>query len=843
MTKQHPEVEVFCYPKTALRRSRRRAWSLWDSVGRLVNKAQATNAAVQGNFGSAFTENSPWLDSGANISSVSRLYYWRIADDTIGKDPLEGFTVEPIYAYRNCRFTPQTDEDPDGDAQFPSLVWVRKKPAMTDRTSGNRWIVVVPDAEPSIQHIKKVGTPAGEDFLATTYTPLEKNQSWQLVVRRFGAPRGNDSPVRLRIRWGGDAWSLLFTDNSDPEFCKNRTDIPSVNPYKQQWKTLRKFAKSGRDSFRSGDDLIIFVYHLAGCIHIALQGSAGTTCVTYTESEKTFTNPPIETPRVVNSPAGKMSISGIGCDVSVGFRKISFCENDDSGGVSGFTGSFDRVFTPLLLDGIDDTRWIHRAIGYVPENTGTTVVVTQVGGVWKYTCTIQSDKHGRQSPFITAVGVTFQHFTQVATMDPIDIAPAVKTIHESIAEPGIMAGGEWNVHVYRKILSDISAQWPNYVGFLNPVKINVGWSYEDGGNVVHGNKTCRVDGFIKTPQLKTPGYGDWQGDLDVVDQIGRLKAPAAIVDQRFMPLAVLHAAIAMQPPQITRSQRTPTASPNAPMFGTQLMGWEGVKYILDTAIGTEHGNLLQVYLPSTHWPIIQWKVFDPGSNSTGIGNDWLYGLPPYGQDAFSWIMKLAEGDFAVFFYIGGVPIYGNYYEIVAASPTHAVYDAEYLGAGDDDVNYILSGMESKHIYEKTFNRFLVSAKLPEGNIPLPFKTNPVLVEERIEDDIKTTFERTLFVESTSIFTTRSAQGIASGLRRQWEGADVRRRPLAIGRGIENLWWGHKIVPHASGILSDPDHDVTGKTLRVVRLDSDIDREKATYKQTAITFPINPATGR
>ena len=424
---------------------------------------------------------------------------------------------------------------------------------------------------------------------------------------------------------------------------------------------------------------------------------------------------------------------------------------------------------------------------------------------------------------------------RVSNNDPVDIRPAIESMSESCVDPAIQPGAQWQARIDRTILKDIASplggslgnDYGEYVGRYHPIVVETGWVYEDGVQRAYAQQggtpyqwLTRLSGFQVWPSPRTDKPSERWLDASWSDPIMLLRAPFGVIDARFAPLDFL------------------MAQKMASGTGGPFYGRDAVAYILRMVLGYSAEAALYPATPMNgQYSLLDYKIYtDPPS---GGGFLWP---PPFGQSAWQWIMQIAEWDFSVFYFAittaGGQyrPVYGNYFELVRALPTTSLPDAVYA-SGDE--SQLIGSMETTGVPEQDYNRWLVWGQAPGqpdlgGLMPaLPAFSAESRIEASpiSEQNIAATGERTKIMQGTQFWLPKVAKRVADNTARIMTGVNTRRISLHVPRGVEWLWWGHKVTVPLNAPESDLGMDLRGKTFRLMKVNNRWDFKQQQYQQT------------
>ena len=829
-------MDIWCYPLSAIRKWTKRSFSIADGVDTLFVSGKSQGSQTPSTFTSSPSE----LD--ANKTAWKKQPYVKNMEnlDVWDLNGVKGLSLRPVIINQNNVITGESNR-PSGDSNFATMDCIVSKGMFT---------TILPDGSPKMTWIKhaettKVGNTSDSKVAIGN---LQRNESFVFRLRRFGTGhRDSSTASRVRVAWGNYAYSLLFpTDDQVSLQTRAEKTDPSQNIKVGDYLNARLF------NVGAADEVYGQVYYLGGNLVVDLNGEK----VVYQTEKHSIGKDDYElTP--IAAVKGPVYVEGYGSKYAICVNPVRFGKWSKNPGLTT-TGSlvreFDAARGPMNWGKSADQQ----AIGYRPEDSKASINVTPAGTAkWQYTFNVTAGRNGLDTPFITRIGVRYQGATSVASDDPINAGPYMLSANESVSEPAVQMGPEWDITFNRTALDEMFPDWRSYIGAFHPIEIDVGWKYRGVPTV---DKYRRLyDGIIYTTDWNTPGYNKREFKITATDQTLLLRKPAGVIDHRYGPLDIYAGAISQG--NYTANQRKPhpsgyTITPpfeNNGKGAQSMMGWEAVMRILATAIGEEIADNLRVYLDQGHYGLATHKFLSGVQHSGG----WLWPAP-WGQDPYSWLRQFCEIDFAEFYFAPtedpvpgsptrgmAYPTYGNYYNIVPMMPTVHLYDGNYT-------ENVVGGIETANLYEHDFNRFLVWGRFPNADMSnLPFPA-PIMREAIIIDNAgvnpkaaNVTFERTTVVEGPHMYLPQYADRIVQGLANQWNRVDVARKVFTLPLGLPLGWWGSKVIVHQpqSLPLSDTDHNVDGQAYRVVRMTQNYRRDQK-WKWTAQLrcFPVNASTG-
>ncbi len=893
MAKSSPWMRVLCYPLGETSIVTRAGFVRTDLLKNLVRDADPEPPAMRTApdltaGGVKLTTPMEALERGI-LRNVRHLRWWDLSDE-VERTEVSGYTVVPALVPRSNRFPEDILLEIVGRRDPLPIEW--------EALAGSYWETCQPDAEPQTHAVAWRGTDRLEEYLAQTALDLPEGQSfavrlWWLgtaPVFRTEEPAAIETPAGTvtvdlaeevspyaQVVWGGGLWCVNFTLGQAPTLCRWVDG---------DWRVARRFTAFDTDPFADANPMWLRVFNIAGRLVVQIE-TAGGDCaqVVYTETLPDRYGQSQVAP--VTQARGKVLLGGRG----VAFSAL-LCEYRFGHDVPAETDVWGKV-TPAHFDGegcFSREYWCNRtvnaaavvagAFGYYADGNpyragslyeGDASSVAQVEdepvyekrghatvrtGKRRYTCTLSAhnpeltrdmldEGHSRcmagaRTPFVYGVSVRVGSAKTATSTEPVDIRPALVRASEDLADPMLAAGPMWRFEINRALLGDsihqgtgnpIGNDWPDYVARNHRLDADLSWTHESGavnaGEAPYGGSASyvrRLIGFITAEAPEAGGFGDYGATLTARDFSVLLQAPAGVIDARYAPLdLLLHQ-------KLHDGDRT-------------LYGWEGVQYILETAISPEVAAGLVHEFPADHYDLLTHKMLlDPPSGG-------FFYPPPFGSDARQWLGQLCERDFAVFWWAAQptdsttvVPHYCNYYSYLAGAPTMTAYDAVYSGSGTDN---LLTAAGWQHDPSSDINRVVVQGAPPgqAGLGGLMPSLGGFSAEARIESgspiseqNIDDTWERTKLYTGSQFWLPHVARVVALNTLRLLRGVDMRGIRLTV-RGNPYLWWGWKVTPRMDAAASDP-HGMRldGQLCRIIRLRNSVDFARGRYETTLNVAP-------
>jgi len=886
--KTTPYMEVWCYPLIPTKRWRARSFGLSDNLANL-DKGPEPRGGYTGFIGTPATGTlSPSVGpgQGGHITETDGLQWFDLWDEE-DKTRLAGYTVQPRAVPLSSVLENETKLNPP--TTTVGLVW---------RASGDfseYWQTVLPDREPLCTGIKFSSVNMLHRAAASTVENLPEGQEFRVELQLLGVDRSTDWGYQpwLKLTWGL-SHGVYFAAGQQAVYGQMPPPTGSGAYTSSDLRPLRTLAML--DGFW-GYGVVAFDVRYVGGRLVLQSGENG---VVYTNRNRNK-NPQksgeqdregaVDPIRAVAAP---LQVEAVGLAFTVRVQEIAYADatiaspteaNPVPGAVnSNKTGYFKRRFYAAQAPGADAKAYVmgyHPAVvapngrEQSPEKIGVVTIEPGTAAAHDYRCTLTAKVNarddletsawrndvltykakamrGQKSPFVH--GVVMKQppsWETVTTADPVNIRPALLRATESCADPLLQAGPAWEFDIDRNVLQDLAhpsggtlgEDWDDYVNRYHLIAVNTGWVYDDGSirawitPSLLGTTRCRLFGYQTSIGPAAPGYGKRELKMSARDPVVRLQRPAGMVNARFAALDFL----------LANKLATSSLSSQSALYGA-----DAVHYMLQTALGEQYADNLQVYYPGyigswpptgssrpNQWTLLEYRAYtDPPS-----GSGFIF-PPPFGSPTLEWMQKMGEADFAIFFYGPSwttpgqlAPCYGNYFVYLYGRDTSRITDAEYI-AGDP--NLAMSTADWRQVAEHDFNVFTVWGQAPGGGdlgglMPaLPqFSAESIIEGSALpEQDVSKTWERTKLLQGTQFWLPGVARIVAFLAREMVRGLQVRRVSLRV-RGLEWLWWGDKVQVTASGAQSDPQFAFapggTPQTFRVMRIQNTYDLQGGNWE--------------
>ena len=775
-------------------------------------------------------QNSPAMHPDENLRR------WDLKDEKTGLRTV-GYTLAPTPGHMNATI---------GRTVQPATAH-----PMLDFTvrRGDRWATVMPDSQPGTTAVKWYSSdPDDGPFEAETSMALPRGQSWSLQLQTFGY---HHDDAYLHIAWG-QGYGIELRGGEKARMARWRRTPDSTEPEPDP-DSIRELPY-GAEQFTEGSPIWMHVHHIGGRVVLELEQGRTSQQVVYAHLQTTGSDPkqPSYSMKPIIPTEAPIRIRGYAAPFTARFAEMQYPESGhwdrpfDTGGGTPFS-KYAYGFHPApersqggpsetlgdlatITTGVAEDRRSYYRCSLSRAGGG---VDTEVQGDapdgWTASPTsyVGRGMGGQLTPFVNAVTVRYPGAIRSPLGTALDLSPAVLSMDMEIADPEIAPGTVLRARLNRDIIADcrvvaadgtdlgaVGSAWPTYLGKYHRAALRVAWQYDDGatgvvtpGGVPYGD-TPMFDGWVWSLSPEQPSYGDRPTTVEFRDGMIRLQKPAGLVDGRFGPADMLLA---------EKMATNPSAD-------ARLYGWEIVQHIIEQSMGAEAAGNLQVRFPTTHYDLLQHKMLlEP---PFGSGFFWP---AQYGQSAADWIRKIADADFANFFWgpratapYDWVPYYGWYFSIAAGMPTVELPDSAYVA---DDANKILASAGWQQQPSQDFNVIQVWGRFPQDSgeyrefMPaLPAISGAAIVAPTTlpEQDQYNTWARTLLLEGTEYWLPGVARAVATNRARLQRSIDPRRLPLKV-RGDPYWWWGYCVTIKATAPQSDPDLWTPGEVFRVMRV--------------------------
>jgi len=770
-------------------------------------------------------------DSREQLSEVNNLQWWDLKDESAGLNTA-GFTLAPQLVPRNT--TSGSGAAAVGDAALFAF-----------KCRGDYWTTVVPDYAPAVTALKWYNSdPDVEEYRATATQDIAGSQPWAVQLHTFG--RGDADDAFLELRWAD--YVLRMAPGSPMTLAR---EVIKGDPAKRTLKVLRELQVQA-EQFTESDPAWIRVQYPGGRLVVEIEQGRNRHQMVYTEHDPESGTMGSAIPKVARY---KLGVCGKAVPFSLRVHEVQYADNGN------FVRAYTQQTTTPAGDPVSATAFGHNphpqaqapgrghaGLGQVAEVGAVGVAGVPDSGV--YDCGLaRSSVPGNfamaahSTPFVHGVGVRYGPDVAVGDTWYADITPAVEDITVEIADPGLQPGATLSARVRRDILpyckvyntggvvmGTVGDAWWQYVNKYHDVELQVAWQYDDGSTGTYLANGTWVDfyrmfqGVVYELKPEQPGYGENHLQLECRDYIVRFQRPAGIIDERFGPAdLLLHEKMAMVAPGNT----------------VKLFGCEIVQYIVNQILGPSTGRTawttLRTILPDDHWDLLTYEAL----TNPPFGSGFFF-PPPFGESALDWITKIAERDFAMFFFMYDsdvgqyVPCYMNWFEYIKR-----IADRRVLLTQTDLVDTITHDYGWQHNAAHDANVITVWGQVPQDQgdyrdlmpaIPLISGRARVTAPAVPENSPDTTWERTLVKQGTHFWSPGVAQTVATHTVALLKRADIARRYRFHTRGLADVSWGYQLKCEAGGLIAALD------TFRVMRLTQKLNVQQQQWTTEIIAVP-------
>lgn len=811
-TRIRDEVQITCYPQSAIPYRKRTGVIVADILGERMNLGAGDAGGLAFEQANP-TVSVPWLNGESlafqNLVGVEFIRFLKdgtvqngASAEDVEASEMAGFILQGRVGQLDCKMeNGNTIEDGGNfDLTWKGLQGTWK----TGKSAG------------SPAHNFILNTGADVTAKARTKGDIPESRSLLFEVAFTAKDKAGPQPG-CRLAWGG-LYSIVMRNGAKPTIEKKINGAWSI------WRTLDGAAPVNTN----GGRYQLQVRRIAGRLLVAI----GPKVFHFIET-RTVPSRPEPVPTNVAWPAAPLEANAYNVRVNLSVSLIKYADAADA----PLTGAFSRVFTRRSNVDAGDITVASAAGWTAPGAVPPTVAATVGTNSLDYTCTLQGSAEGIDTPFISKVVVRSGQVWTHPTTTSLDIAPATVNMSVSQGMPPYMPGAEVSIKLDRTLLP---SGWETYVGRYQPVDIQTRTEYDDG---TFSDWTKLFGGYIYKINKGAPGVNDQPMVLTCRDPILRLQKPAAPIDHRYPPLDLL------------------LLQPGVAVANTALYGGQCVQEILRIALGPFaaddlNGNGDPERYFNSHYPLL-----DAGTDAGGYfaiqglltgqppTTNGFFFPPPFGEDALGWINKLAAYDHAVFFYgwpngyedTFPVPVYGRILNIISGRPTWDIPDARYV-AGDE--NKVMLSAETDTRPDSDINRVLVWAKGPGKESGLEALLPAVrMAEDRLKpDDLnapENTWERTLIIREEIGFIPTVAEGIAAGVLQLLRDV-LMQFPRVTMRGQARMQWGDKLTAtQGAACGSDDTLGLAGQGFRIERVEHSFNMENGVdFTTTAWVRPLS-----
>lgn len=666
------------------------------------------------------------------------------------------------------------------------------------------WETTLPPAGATIPFTKilcKKLSTAGEGIAMTPGDiPLNRSLYFELFSQQaatFGLPS-----AQIII---GHKWALNFRHGSHLVLARKNNQSGAAAAF-DNYKT---FSDGPKINLAGGSYAIHFM-RVAGRGVISITDGAGATWAWwFLDTRDPLTsyagqgNVKIEA-REVTWPAAPLFFNVYGAHARLGMGVIKWSASDGT----PFTASFTRrvrCYTALSATPIVTTA------GWEREGTSIAATATLNTNDVSYTATLTANADGIDSPLVAKATVRYP-LTWGATessppyladgVSPLDIRAAVLGADVTLALPPLAAGSMATIAIDRNLLESQCPTWASYIEDFSPVQILARWLYDDGS---YGDWATLFFGYLHRPEKSLESWHDGAMKLVCLDEVIRLKRPAAILDHRVPPLDIKFAEIAA----------TATPTPGTTTYNVRMFGGQAAMFLLEHFIGTAYADNINGngdynrYFPSGHSALIDNTTDHCGYLTIAATLGVSTTLPPltrgawrfpvrHGSDAYSWLADIATEEKAIFFFERGVFYWGRLTEILRTRTPRTIPDKVYVNG---DLSRVASYFSTSFKPERAINAVTIVGKEAqglEGFLP-SLRIGHAELGSSDANRAALTWERTHYAMTP--LALLDAEVIAAGIIARL--ADVRAEyPTVRYRGDEAARAGDVLTFKLSGTASD-----------------------------------------
>lgn len=789
-------------------------------------ESNESNASASDNYKALEWQGQPAFDV------VENLEYFRCKKDGTaavgvqglleGEGVAGGWTLKVKPVAMNCVMSPAKANDPVPSNNLQSVTWKAKK--------GTSWETYVPDNPPYLSCIRHREQKPNSTVEAEATLPFEA-AGWEIVIDWNGIAAGHNSAPGFRLVLEQKGLSIVWRgEGAKPsvELWANRSTIVNgTERITSGWALCKTLNECKPISFTNNRTTV------------RLRIVGGRRAISIDEHTWFFfkTDPPPRTSQAeVVAPlyyeavwnSNKISVSSFGVDARISMRTLT----------QEKTGKLARTVTATvrhkLSGGAPETCTRTCVGGWKPAGTKIKVTGTRRQNLAEYQVELTANRKQSLSPFVSSAILHWPGAMTKEAAAPIDIRPACLSMRVSSGEPDLMPSAEAQITVDRTMLNKLLPDWQDYLLPFAPVRILAAWKYADGTDIVMGEWTRLLDGYLMADDKNLQSYQQQEMTLIVRDALTRIKEPAGFIDERYAPLDLVF----------------------FEKGGAPLFGGECVQHLLGIELGEEIANKLNgtgdpLAMFSEHYPLMSVDEDRCGyfniQQITSVSTQDTFMLPPpFDRDLYSWITEsIAKPDRAVILwgdlpdtpvdgdddYAHGtrpfVPIYGRVRNIMAAVSGAPVElpDAIYVPGDEND---LVGSASSSTITDKAWNDFVVRGPKPEGvagmltpsffsgraRLPVTDPNSPDMTWSRVHN------ERLDFV---GVITDESfAQALAILQMLEFQGNIPRHATVVMPRGTGGITWGTRIKPKFVANGSDNTIGLNDVVVRAQRINHNFD---------------------
>lgn len=718
---------------------------------------------------------------------------------------------------------------PPSPKDAPVLLWRAEQ--------GEAWKTIIPDRSPIVASVRHQTAPINRTVKLRSEKTWDASRGFVAEFDMGGVPQGHTSEPAVRFSWG-DKFSLVFRGigASKRPVLEQRKDAKWVQlnvlwdaaPLDAQfWNsihTLRVYRCGGRMIYQL-DALTLWIREL---MDVGLESQIVG----------------------VKWPKAPLRLSVFGADCALQIHELT-----------GETGQNDAKGQPKFIEveiertvPMPEAAPIGQTVGFKTSGYGVNPAPlfdgelktllrgdvldrVKIEGEWEANSLNYSAKltcSSIEAPLLCSFAAQFPPQAGAAHTW-IEFAAAASNCTVDSGDPERLPLSEASFNFSRKMLDKLVPNWKTALLPYRPVVIRAKYQGDP-------EWTPLFRGYLTPESASRDTWGDYEIPMVALDPLVRLKAPAALIDERFGPLDL----------QLGEDYE-------------ELFGVQCVKHLLEVELGAQwvanfngDGDLFR-YLPNSPYPLMSRQAggFFTGIQAPQTGS-WQ--LPaPYGEDLLNWINALAEFDVAVWFYDASEDAfcYGTLFDFLSERGAKAWAIPETAPPSEIDTTKdfpLLSSLAISGLLEKAYNEVRVwGANSDEtkglapsfimgraGDPPDPTSLDPLSVAQSWR---RTYLQKPDFVKQGTA-TNEYANLLARTIWRQFEGKAPRRLDATFDTGFPlKARWGEILRLPASFL--GPQYGGQSEDFRILQVKHSFDFSGGGGNRfsTSITTRSLSATGQ
>jgi hypothetical protein len=809
LVKAEPEFRILAYPTSAIATRGSTPFGIADVISHLIKHDIGEGKAANNSNGESANnwEAQPLFQAeddnlayvvvnapGANGPVVAT------GAAAAGQPGVGGFVTRGRVTPVNCRMNDwDGDIDPDPVEELETVVFRTQR--------GDSWKTIRTSEKPPRTRVFHTAQTANTHVSLISETLLEANQEIEIDLDELAVAFGQNDPARIRIAFGGGAYSLLLRQGA-PATVDKRDRSSSRTP----WRVWRELTSLPTIDFQSASKLQI--RRIGGFMAVGINGVH--TCLM--EMTKYLIGEEARYERKeCRWAAGPLEITFYGVSATLGLSLIEMPVKT----------SYSRTI-PRQATGLPVGSKLYPK-GWIPPGTKVKCALTVGRTEVHYTVTLYSDPKHKTSPLLTGVTAQLAGGFVTPTALPLDITRAFESGEESGAEPGVANSAEWTMQFSRFLLDKLplpedapeGATWEYYLteNGYNPISFEVRDTYNDG---TKSEWVKRLDGFVRSIRKGGEEYNADEVNVTATDGLIRYDRPAGVLDETAAPQDYLLAQ--------NEGRAVYAADCVKELVRTRISEFEASQF-------NGNGDARR-FMVDGHPPLLSydndvvgmWNATPPPKT-----NGFILAPPSwFDSTLLDWIRKYCDDDggsagLMVFFYafVGtarAVPVYGDIdliLTMLASENQYHIAGAEY---SEGDLDTLMSGWEFSTVPEKDFNTVAVLNHFYEGkNTFNSYEWQQFVAKARLDPSDprapEHSWDRLDVVETNRPFDRSWTAWLAYFLIRHHEKPP---RPGQLRfRGERRMQWGDVIKPKQLKRLVDgsdlPDPVANFDWYRVMRL--------------------------